>query len=245
MASDLSVVNGARVSFARRKEEMDESDEGLIRFLMRDRHGCYDDDSEVLTAEGWKSWPDVTGEELFATRSREGFLEYEPALRLVRKEYRGHMIGFSGASLDLLVTPDHRILASQTTTREDRRSPSFSLRPAHSVLWKSHRHVAVAAWDAPDVEWFRLDDLRFQALSLLRFLGFFIGDGNLPPNSGHVVFNLRKEREIAFLRRTVHDTGLELREWGGRFAVPVGPELRRLFAACYDARRDKIIPRQL
>ena len=39
MASDLSVVNGARVSFARRKEEMDESDEGLIRFLMRDRHG--------------------------------------------------------------------------------------------------------------------------------------------------------------------------------------------------------------
>jgi thymidylate synthase (FAD) len=39
MADDLSVVNGARVSFARRKEDMDESDEGLIRFLMRDRHG--------------------------------------------------------------------------------------------------------------------------------------------------------------------------------------------------------------
>ena len=39
MATDLSVVNGARVSFARRKEELDESDEGLIRFLMRDRHG--------------------------------------------------------------------------------------------------------------------------------------------------------------------------------------------------------------
>jgi thymidylate synthase (FAD) len=39
MASDLSVVNGARVSFARHKAEMDDSDEGLIRFLMRDRHG--------------------------------------------------------------------------------------------------------------------------------------------------------------------------------------------------------------
>jgi hypothetical protein len=39
MANDLSVVNGARVSFARRKEVMEESDEGLIRFLMRDRHG--------------------------------------------------------------------------------------------------------------------------------------------------------------------------------------------------------------
>src|SRR5262249_39551244 len=39
MATDLSVVNAARVSFARRKEEMDEADEGLIRFLMPDRHG--------------------------------------------------------------------------------------------------------------------------------------------------------------------------------------------------------------
>src|SRR5438093_4344241 len=39
MASDLSVVNGARVSFARHKDVMDESDEGLVRFLMPDRHG--------------------------------------------------------------------------------------------------------------------------------------------------------------------------------------------------------------
>jgi len=39
MASDLSVVNGARVSFARHKQEMDDSDAGLIRFLMRERHG--------------------------------------------------------------------------------------------------------------------------------------------------------------------------------------------------------------
>jgi thymidylate synthase (FAD) len=39
MADDLSVVNGARVSFARRKTDLDEADEALIRFLMRDRHG--------------------------------------------------------------------------------------------------------------------------------------------------------------------------------------------------------------
>jgi thymidylate synthase (FAD) len=39
MADDLSVVNGARVSFAVRKEEMDARDEGLIKFLMRSGHG--------------------------------------------------------------------------------------------------------------------------------------------------------------------------------------------------------------
>jgi thymidylate synthase (FAD) len=39
MADDLSVVNAARVSFARHKDVMDASDEGLIRFLVRERHG--------------------------------------------------------------------------------------------------------------------------------------------------------------------------------------------------------------
>jgi hypothetical protein len=39
MATDLSVVNSARVSFAVRKEVMDDKDRGLIRFLMRERHG--------------------------------------------------------------------------------------------------------------------------------------------------------------------------------------------------------------
>jgi thymidylate synthase (FAD) len=39
MADDLSVVNAARVSFARRRDLVDDADAGLIRFLMRDRHG--------------------------------------------------------------------------------------------------------------------------------------------------------------------------------------------------------------
>jgi thymidylate synthase (FAD) len=39
MADDLSVVNGARVSFAKRRDEMTDAEAGLIRFLMRERHG--------------------------------------------------------------------------------------------------------------------------------------------------------------------------------------------------------------
>jgi thymidylate synthase (FAD) len=39
LATDLAVVNGARVSFNQESQEMGERDEGLIRFLMRERHG--------------------------------------------------------------------------------------------------------------------------------------------------------------------------------------------------------------
>jgi thymidylate synthase (FAD) len=244
MADDLSVVNAARVSFARRKEAMDESDEGLIRFLLRERHGCYDDATEVLTDEGWKPWPVVTGEERFATRSIAGRLEYQPALRLVRKEYRGHMIGFKGMSVDLLVTPDHRVLAASTTTLSGRKAPVFRLRPAHSVLWKSHRHIATATWSGPKVERLRYDDIPIAASPLLRLVGFFIGDGSLSPGAHHIAFNLRKNREIAFLRETTAAAGLELRTWGRHLCVPLGHELRALFAECYESR-EKVIPKRL
>jgi thymidylate synthase (FAD) len=39
LASDLAVVNGARVSFNQSAQEMSDRDAGLIRFLMRERHG--------------------------------------------------------------------------------------------------------------------------------------------------------------------------------------------------------------
>src|SRR5215218_9568259 len=38
-ADDLAVVNGARVSFNDASDQMSERDAGLIRFLMRNRHG--------------------------------------------------------------------------------------------------------------------------------------------------------------------------------------------------------------
>ena len=39
MATDLSVVNSARVSFGKSSDELDEAGIGLINFLMRERHG--------------------------------------------------------------------------------------------------------------------------------------------------------------------------------------------------------------
>lgn len=39
LASDLDPTNSARVSFGTRKVEMDARDEGLVKFLVRERHG--------------------------------------------------------------------------------------------------------------------------------------------------------------------------------------------------------------
>ena len=78
---------------------------------------------------------------------------------------------------------------------------------------------------------------------MLRLVGFFIGDGNLP-RSNAICFNLRKERETAYLHAVAGQAGFEIRRWGSQLAVIVGPILRELFARCYE-EREKVIPREL
>ena len=244
MADDLSVINSARVSFAVRKDEMDDRDAGLIRFLIRDRHGCYDSNTEVLTSQGWKNWPDVTGDELFATRSPYGDLEYQPALRTVHKEFRGHMVGFKGMSLDLLVTPDHRVLTSGHTTRAQRTQPSFSLGPAHDVLWKAHRHVTTANWSGKGEQALGYGARFLAAKGLMKLVGFFIGDGWLGGANG-LCFHLRKTREIRYVERVAYEARLPLTRWSDSYVVRIPPQVRSLFERCYDRNREKVIPREL
>ena len=171
-----------------------------------------------------------------------GSLVYQPALRLVRKELRGHMIGFKGMSVDLCVTPDHRVLTSTMTARLDRAHPRFSLVPARTVLWKAHRHATTATWSGRTSETISIDGANVAAKPLLQLLGFFIGSGNLDPRANHITFNLRKEREIHYLYGVAAELGFEVKRRQAGYALAVGGELRQLVASCYE-NREKVIPR--
>src|SRR3954447_10270531 len=96
-AQDADVLFAARVSTQGEQSlaQLDadpQRSKGLINFLMRDRHGCYDDDTEVLTASGWVPWPEVTGHERFLTLSFDGRLKYQRALRRIRRRHDGDMV---------------------------------------------------------------------------------------------------------------------------------------------------------
>lgn len=53
---------------------------------------CYDDDTEVLTTDGWKPWPKVDGSESFGTLNPvTGELEYQSATEVFHGDYTGPM----------------------------------------------------------------------------------------------------------------------------------------------------------
>src|SRR5215468_10166137 len=64
---------------------------------------CYDDDTDVLTDEGWKPWPKVDGTETFGTLNPvSGELEYQKATEIFRADYFGQMYGVQSEQVDLL-----------------------------------------------------------------------------------------------------------------------------------------------
>jgi len=73
---------------------------------------CYDEETEVLTLDGWKRWSEVTETDYLATRGKDGRLEFQKPTRLYKFYYEGEMYRFLGKHIDLLVTPNHRVYAS-------------------------------------------------------------------------------------------------------------------------------------
>ena len=86
-------------------------------FILSNNHvlaNCFDRKTEVLTKSGWKFWENVTYEDKFATREKNGNLEYHNPINLVKQWYDGKMFHFKGFWHDLLVTPNHNLFAKKS-----------------------------------------------------------------------------------------------------------------------------------
>lgn len=238
-ASDADVVFAARVS-TKGEQSLDDVDTdasksaGLINYLMRDRHGCYDAGTEVLTNRGWIPWPAVDGSEWFATLGADDVIEYQRAERVIRKRVDGPMVRVAMSNVDLLVTPDHRMLAKR---RRQEHRETWDLVPARDLLEASHRmRMGGGTWRSDGTHgcW----QPGFMAL-----IGFFIGDGY--SDGGTPVFRLRKQREIEFLYAQARRAGYEITRNGDRYYLLADEDFRLFAKRCYDIDGAKVIPSDL
>lgn len=74
---------------------------------------CYSEDTLILTADGLKSYKELRQGDLVATLNGRGYLEYQPIKDLKVFSYQGPMLELKMQSIDLLVTPTHKIFLRQ------------------------------------------------------------------------------------------------------------------------------------
>jgi flavin-dependent thymidylate synthase len=198
-------------------------------------HGCYDGETEVLTAAGWKHWNEVSEEDEFATLTSAHEIEYRSPFRLIRYRHSGRMYRVESSGVDLLVTPDHRMYACPTTTRVGRQRQDYRLLRCEELGDSSHAYLKTGCW--------------YEAgkgnTAVYALLGFAIGDGHTEPGSFRLRFRLRRERKITWLLATCRELGWRLTQSGERFTVSMPPEWREPFCNIYGRRGEKKLPQKL
>jgi thymidylate synthase (FAD) len=132
MATDLSVANAARVSFGRRKDVLDEADEGLIRFLMRDRHGT--------------------------PFEHNAFRFHIRSPIFVAREWMRHRVGsFNEFSLRYArATDDFYIPAAEDVRSQVGKPGAYSFEPVDAELAEEARQELQAVYDGADHTYERL-----------------------------------------------------------------------------------------
>ncbi len=80
---------------------------------------CFDDQTRVLTKDGFKFFKDVTLQDEVATVNlKTGYLEYQHPTDKQVFEYSGPLFCFESRSLSLRVTPEHRLLVRERNDGE-------------------------------------------------------------------------------------------------------------------------------
>ena len=78
--------------------------------------GCYDDQTEVLTTNGWKLFKDVSFNDKFYTLTTDRKIEAHNPINIFQYDYAGDLCHFSTDVVDLMVTPNHRMVIVDNDT---------------------------------------------------------------------------------------------------------------------------------
>ena len=162
-------------------------------FALETGLSCYDKETEVLTDCGWKKFSDVKYSDKICTLDiKSNNIEFQTPIKIHRYHHKGKMYRLKTKRVDLLVTPNHKILYSPC---DFRRPPRFILKEAEFLFNKSKRFKKDGFWKGKEIDYFILPSVkikhgsryysglrnkkekRLPIIPWLKFFGFWIAEG--------------------------------------------------------------------
>lgn len=120
---------------------------------IKEKYGCYDSETEVLTKNGWKHFKDVSFDDYIATLNAEnGFLEYQNPTDIISEEYHGKMYRLENRGISLCVTPNHNLYVSKGSyyngaKNNEKRTYPFELTTPDTYFGKDKRFKKGCLWN--------------------------------------------------------------------------------------------------
>lgn len=139
--------------------------------ILRRAYRCFDDQTELLTKEGWVSVANLTMEHHIATLNPQtGHLEYEQAKCINVYPYNGDMVYVQSKYLDMMVTPNHRMYVRKAGAEK------YSFVEADSISPQQHMYRG-AKWQGSTEQYHTIGETTIDMHTWAAFLGLLLSYG--------------------------------------------------------------------
>lgn len=196
-------------------------EDNSIDMILYDPPYCYDNQTSLLTKDGWKNISLITENDEIATRDKMGILRYQKPTYITKKSYVGKMIEINNNTLNLLVTPNHNCLIKDADDygfieagllQDYNKEIVFS----SNVKWPNSPKLNTIIPQSIDSKTGDIfSEKQWYTVELMRFLAFFFRYGETKIENDTYVTNLTfgeiSDKEIEIIERTLVRTTVDFR----------------------------------
>ena len=106
-----------------------------VAVVLEAEHLCYSADTEILTERGWKLFKNLSPEDKVAQVNHETLeISFVKPAFYIKYPFKGMMINFKGENIDLLVSPDHKMLFSTKENEKWQSEKAYKLKQLSDFL---------------------------------------------------------------------------------------------------------------
>ncbi len=175
---------------------------------IKEKYGCYDSETEVLTKDGWKYFKDLTySDEIATLNEKDETLEYQKPTDIIAYKYSGKMYHLENRGISLMVTPNHNLYVSKGSyfngsKNNLKRTYSYELCTPDKYYLKDKRFKKGCNWNGElKSETFTIKgyiktrdychreyhnhDITMDLHTFVKFLGYYIAEGCSSPTDAN------------------------------------------------------------
>ncbi len=142
----------------------------LIKLYGADKPDCYDNETEILTEDGWVYFRDLQeGKQVLTLNQTSLKAEWKVPYKYVHQHYEGDMWQFKNGRVDLLVTPEHKFF---TISKKGVKK----FKPIEDINFHHERIPSSVGWNGLNKE--NITD------EMAAMIGFYVAEGCAYGNSG-------------------------------------------------------------
>lgn len=169
---------------------------------------CFDKYTEILTNNGYKRFENLTDEDKVAQYNIEDkSISFVKPLRCIKRPYKGKMHYYQNAMIDLMVTPNHEVVAKKND------SDKFMKIKSCNVEYKDSNVLPISGYKDGDREFTALDKLLVALYCCGDIYRFRLVFGRSVPSPGFsFVFNSEEKEKIEKIEELLNELNIEYKK---------------------------------